>query len=278
MQTGLPPVRLNAEKAVLLHRSGAASQMTRCAARFTCGIILSFLALGCATSPVPVAVTPEEQIRQDHGMGSHLARDFEPKLVIQKDIEVAVYLRKLADRLASTRPVLKDAPLGVFVIQDRDHKWKNFGIPGNRLYLSSRLLKHVETETELAAAVALEFAHILKRHVISRIGKAAPETRGAFRTIEYFGPAGIFNFSEAELLEATTEAVAILYDAGFDPRGLTELLRRHHENPGNSPWQEKTLNRLLENARQAIAMRAPLRNPVVKSKEFLTIRKRMQRL
>jgi hypothetical protein len=69
-----------------------------------------------------------------------------------------------------------------------------------------------------------------------------------------------------------------MYRAGFDPRGLISFWNRYAENPAHSPLDPGLLQQLIERSRTAIAQRAPLRNPIVRSKEFLALKKRIERL
>ena len=262
--------------------------------------LLMFLCIsglaGCATVPPPAVIPWEEQVRRDNAMGVSLAPDFERRIAIKGDIEVNVYLRNLAARIASSSNGIKDSPVGVFLVTDRTEKWRDYGLPGNRVYLSTGLVKQLEFENELAAAIAFEFAHILKRHAISKL----PPSDGASMTglppvesqasspgtdgvtlgnhVEYFGPVGIFSFSQEDYLSSCELAVDLLYKSGFDPRGLVSLFVRFQQSPGRSPLDPALLVKLLEKTRQTIALYAPLRNPIVRSEAFLTIRKRIRKL
>lgn len=254
----------------------------------------AILMTSCATPPPPRVVTLEEQIRQDHQLGTQLSEAFEGQFKIKKDIDVSVFLRRVAERLAHAEPKLKESPVGVFVVQDRDSKWRNYGLPGNRVYLSAGFLKSVEYENELAAAMALELAHLLSRHALNRLEKAPgvvqlesgsliegilPAQPDRFSaSIDYFSPKGIFSFEEGEYLASAEIAVGLLYRAGYDPRGMVSLWNRYLQSPAISPVEKSTLSALLENTRQWIATSAPLRNPVVRSQEFVAIQKRIQKL
>jgi predicted Zn-dependent protease len=236
---------------------------------------------GCATTPAPVVLTPEEQVRQDVNTGLSLAQEFESRIPLKQDIEVSVYLRKLAQALADASPELSHAPLGVLLI-DRGvgARWQSYALPGNRVYLPVSLLRQLQFENEIAAAIALELGHLLGRDALRRLAqlREAPETTSTVSLNQTFGENGIFAFSEEERSRAAERAVDILYRAGFDPRGLVGLLARYQERPELSPVDEGTLERLQEKTRQAIATRAPLRNPVVRSPAFIRIQKRIEKL
>lgn len=258
------------------------------------GVAALALLQGCASGPPPKRVSVEEQIRQDVAVGSQMAETFETKLRIKKDPEVSVYLRGLGQKLTGQVPELKAAPLGVLVVEDRGGKWFDYSLPGNRVYLSVGWLKGTEFENEVAAAIAVELAHIVKRHAVIRLTHdpeiarlegsviesvmpvAAPDSGRV--NVDFFGPKGIFAFTQENRLDATEMAVDILYKAGFDPRGLIAFWSNHLAHPESSPFDSDLIQRLIERARAEIAERSPLRNPIVRSKEFLAVKKRIGRL
>src|SRR5206468_4279479 len=111
---------------------------------------------------------------------------------------------------------LADAPTDVLLVEDRGQRWKNYGLPTSRLYLSASLIRSIDYENELAAVLAFELGHLTKRHALKRLSDKPQQQPG----VEYFGPNGIFAFNEEQQLEAAAEAVNIMYRAGYDPRGL----------------------------------------------------------
>jgi hypothetical protein len=242
-------------------------------------------------------LTPAERHRRDLVISAGLARQLESKLLFKTDKELLVYLRDLAKQLADPIEDLKESSVGVMVIEDRGSRWRDFGIQGNRIYLSSGLLKHVQYENELAAAIALEFAHILKRHVPHRLGEGRSSSGessptdfpsieglvpsssdGAAKEIDFFSPTGIYAFSDDLLLESIDKTVEILYKAGFDPRGLVSLWALYGAEANHSPYERLLLKKLTDKTRAVIAQFSPLRNPIVRSQEFVNIQRRIKKL
>ncbi len=256
--------------------------------------IFSFFA-SCATPPQPKEVSLEERIREDNRIGDEIAPDFESRLNIKRDVEVSVYLRKVAERLAAASPELAAAPLGIFLLPDHDRVWKDYGLPGIRIYLSVEVLKGISFENELAAVIAYELAHIANRLVLTRIqkegdlrgdGKTSGPVegvpalvRGRLRSnVDYFGESGIFSFTDEDRLKSAETAVSIMYKAGYDPRGMVALWERFKTFGEHSPYDAEMLDKLTEKSREAIAYFAPLRNPVVRSDAFLSMKRRIERL
>lgn len=254
-------------------------------------VMLAIHAGGCATSPEKRQLSVEEQVRVDSDLGRILARKFESQVKLRSDIEVAVYLRDLATTLASKSASLKDSPIGILVIEDPEGKWRDYSVPGLRVYLSVGGIKSTEFENELAAAIALQLGHVQERHLAERVDRlfppgsrkdatgkeAGPEGMDSWNP-DFFTSNGLFDYSIDERLKAVDVAVEILYQAGFDPRGVVSLWTKHLSNPDRSPYSTKDLTRLLERSHRAIASFSPLRNPVVRSKRYVDIMPRIRRL
>ena len=226
-------------------------------------------ASGCGTVPKPKPLTAEEQIHIDSKVGLTLAKDFDAECSFKHDGKVENYLNKVARRLADAVPELKTTPIAVVILSDRNKRWQNYALPGNRIYLSVGLLRGMEFENEIAAAIAFQLGHILKRHAVlhyEKDFKSLPNLRG------------IFDFNEMEDVAASQSGVNVLYRAGYDPRGLVSLWEQYQNNLQHSPYKADTLSTLTEKTRQAIALNTPLRNPIVRSQAFLTVKKRIQKL
>jgi predicted Zn-dependent protease len=275
------------------------NRQLRTAARVLLGAcVMTVISAGCATSPAVDSgpgVDPRPQ--PDQVVSANLARQLESRLEFKQDKELSIYLHDVAAKLADGNNDLRLSSVGVLVVADQGRVWQDFGIPGNRVYLSAGLLKHVEYENELAAAIAFELSHILKRHAVIRIQNgrgsllaSAPEyfpsieglvptsSDGAGKEIDFFSPTGVFAYPDEYNLEAVDGAVDLLYRAGFDPRGLVSLWELYGAQPAHSPYEEDLLRKLTERTRTNIARHSPLRNPIVRSAAFLLIRERIDKL
>jgi len=245
----------------------------------------------CATVVPPKPLTLEERIHRDNTQGTQIAASFESQLSLKTDIEVSVFFRKIAEKLISGQPELRVAPVGVLLIGDQGGKWRCFSLPGNRVYLSVGLLRGLSYENEIAAAIAFELGHIVKRDALSHWEnkiqtqvQAQQVQKGDEREpvdpakVDYTGVGGLFAFTEDEYIGAAQVAVDLLYKAGYDSRGLISLWTRYKKNLTYSPFEKNTLAKLIDSTRQAIALQSPLRNPVVRSEAFLAVRNRIQNL
>ncbi|MGZ6332136.1 MAG: hypothetical protein ACXWP5_05920 [Bdellovibrionota bacterium] len=249
------------------------------AGRFS--VLCAALLLGsCASTPSQNPTSAIEQRNQDIAAGAALASQLETHLRFKQDRAVDSFLRHLASALLSGAPALSGGEEPALrLIHDLDSRWRNLGLPGNRIYLSVGLVKRLEFENELAAAVALQFGHLARRDPESRIEQLkadAPDTPP--EKLRYFGEQGIFSYTDEMEAVAASDAVGILYRSGYDPRGVISLLEIYRTNPAKSPYGGAALEKMIESARATIAQNAPLRNPVIRSQAFLEIHKRIQRL
>jgi predicted Zn-dependent protease len=120
------------------------------------------------------------------------------------------------------------------VIVVRSSKVNAFARPGGFIVVNSRLLKEVESESELAGVLAHEMAHISKRHVMKKLMKELglaflfSAASGSKSATEQLGAIAKTLSSTAYDREFETEAdeAAIIYmeNAGFSPHGLAEFL------------------------------------------------------
>lgn len=245
--------------------------------------LLIALGMGCAT-PVarPVQLTMQEQLNYDHAASRGWAAEIEGQLEIVHDIEVDVALRQFAGKLVALRPALAAAPIGVLVFKNSDSRLPPvFSIPGNRIYVSRELLKSFTFENELTAALAVECGHLLGRHAIARASPVSSVKEGTLEPavgskVDFFSPAGVFAFPISQHLEATREASRILYEAGYDPRGLVSYLRKLQTQ--RVGLESGALVHMENAARDEISHVPPLRNPVVRTEAFLRVQGRIRKL
>lgn len=261
-----------------------------------CALIAAASLISCATPPPPRQETIKEKVRREKVLGVELASQFENGIRIRKDSELEVYLRKLTLSLSAEMPELADAGAGVILVDDIQGKWRSFALPGNRIYLSVSLLKKFSYENEVAALIALQLGHLQGAHLLDRIyqknsetgakevsatkevSTLAPQPGTLPNKIDFFGPGGAFDFTEEQVFQAITTAVPLLYDHGYDPRGVLSIWKAHAANLKRSPYDEIMVSKAGTRTRNVLAERPPLRNPVVNRESFKRILKRIEKL
>lgn len=232
--------------------------------------LIFLLILGCSTPRVS-EISSQEVQQQEDSLGVALAKRFEGEIELVSDSQVSGYLEEIGNLLLSSAPFSNEGSVHIRIIKDLLERWVNYGFPKNQVYLSRTLLRSIKFENELAAAIALELAHLQKRDLMIRYEKVS-------REISSIQNGELFNFSADARTAALEMAMEMMYQAGFDPRGMVYLLSRYQENPGKSPYDEVLIKQLMENSWRVISLHAPLRNPIVRSDRFLTLYQRMQKL
>ncbi len=92
-----------------------------------------------------------------------------------------------------------------------------YPLPGGKVLVTLGMLKQLKTESELAAVLAHEIAHVLKRHQLQSLAGDTAQTNLGAITVA-LPPALEF--------EADRMAVVVLARAGYDPSAYLSVLRR----------------------------------------------------
>ncbi|MCW7753310.1 M48 family metalloprotease [Desulfobotulus sp. H1] len=187
-------------------------------------------------------ITPEQEYYIGRSVGAVVLSSYNA----WENKEATNYLNLLGQtlaRFASKPEVYKGYS---FLILDSD-EINAFAAPGGFIFITRGMLRLCSNETELAAVLAHEIAHVSEKHGLKAIRKSrlttalttiAVEGAGAFagghlaELTEAFGGSisditgTLMNrgYSRAFEREADQEAVAILRACGYDPSGLPNML------------------------------------------------------
>jgi predicted Zn-dependent protease len=226
---------------------------------------------GCSTPPVPPKKNDLEQVVRQSKLRQKLAHTFEHDFKFIKEPMLERYFRELGDALLKATPELNTFPIQVRVFrQKKSQKWRNYSLPGNRIYLSLDLLRTYEFENEFAAAVALELGHLQGKEILAM--------QEGISENEYFKRLRLFDSTMEDEVAALRNAIGILYRAGYDSRGIVTLYQKMKENSGKVFLDKGWIGELIEESRRWIATASPLRNPIVQSGKFLDVRQRIRGL
>lgn len=244
------------------------------------------LLTGCISAAIRPVEPLEDVSRHERALGEILFPSLKSNLAAVEDLELQVYLRRILESLAIASPKLKDSPIGVHLFRDAEGKLASYSLPGTRVLLSSQILRALHYESELASLLAYELALIEAGTVLERVYASlevptiSPEELRVKLPVspDWFGDSGYFAFLAAQRLVAMKRAVTILYDAGFDPRGTLALMDAWKAAGKKSPWPVSDLDEARNETRAELNTFPPLRNPVVRSEEFVKMLKRIERL
>jgi predicted Zn-dependent protease len=226
-------------------------------------VSISFATTAMAYTPPPTcenAFTEQSESEQ----GAQVAAQVFTQMPVLKDSDpIAVYVRKLGARLVQQAPGY--AWQYNFHVVDSD-QINAFALPGGSIFINLATVQAAETEAQLAGAMAHEISHVVLRHSTCNITKrqrrsiwyglgqiaASATLGGSLGTLAAQGigvTAGLdfLHMGRDAEKQADLLGTDILYDAGYDPRGMPQFFEviqgkygnggsqflSDHPNPGN---------------------------------------------
>lgn len=195
--------------------------------------------------PIRIAATqpslPQEVTLQEKKLGEKAVMEFEQKVKIISDHPMLSQIRQIVARIV---PVT-ERPKMSYTIKIIDEKEPNaFTFPGGFMYVTTGLLKLVESEHELAAILAHEIAHNTRLHAVQMIEKEsrlsipvllailaamfAPSetTMQAAQIVSQVVQVLMLGYSRDMEREADEAALVYLRRAGFNPIGLLTFFEK----------------------------------------------------
>ncbi|GIX21558.1 MAG: putative beta-barrel assembly-enhancing protease [Gammaproteobacteria bacterium] len=183
---------------------------------------------------------------QERELGAAFLRDVYRAGLVLEDAEVSAYIQHLGDELSNAL-ARKPYPFTFFIV--RDDAINAFAVPGGYIGVNSGLILASNNESELAAVLAHEIAHVAQRHIARAIAEAASGSTAALGAIlagmliamaggsnadagaalAYAGAAAQaqaqINYTRSNEIEADRIGLEILHRAGFDPNGMASFFR-----------------------------------------------------
>jgi beta-barrel assembly-enhancing protease len=238
-------------------------------------------------SPCNNRYTPDEQI----AMGNQSKRQISKQMPIMPDASsISQYIQKLGAKLTAYAPGYK-WPYHFHVVNVDEIN--AFALPGGSIFVNLGTIQAAQNEAQLAGVMAHEISHVVLQHSVcnlekeERVGLLAGlgemaagfglgGTRGALaeRGIGMVTNLGFLKMSRTDEKQADLEGTGILYEAGYDPHGMSEFFAiieskygegsaqflSDHPDPGNR----------TEYVDKEIASFAPRASYITTSPEFTT--------
>ncbi|WP_020561004.1 M48 family metallopeptidase [Thiofilum flexile] len=191
-------------------------------------------------SPANTALNPKQEIN----FGRQLFRELRQSQRFIEDPEIVEWINQLGQRLVQHASG-RFSPFYFGVAQD--NSVNAYALPGGVVVINSGLITRVRSESELAAVMAHEVAHITQRHTARQLqaSKATPWITGlgllagaaASKSNSDAAEALIvgtlatnmhqqLSYSRAHETEADRIGLRILAGAGFDPNTLADFLEQ----------------------------------------------------
>lgn len=185
--------------------------------------VISHLA-GWATYLIPEPV----EVRLGQLLIDEMANEFKPC----NDKAALAGLRKITERLGLASGK-KDASPQIYLFRSRDAN--AFSLPGKKIAVLSAFLNEATSENEVAAVMAHEMGHMVKRDSL----EAFIESQGVGIIVGLIGSSGSYsgfaefasfmqsmNYSRQKEFRADDYGAQLLVKAGYSPEGLSSFLSR----------------------------------------------------
>jgi hypothetical protein len=242
---------------------------------FACTQLLIFLA-NCGTPAPKKELTITEQIEVDTRSAEGLSKQFKEQVNFTDQANAERFLKRMVEKLVAKREGFKAEKVEVKIHDDSgnpDLKYL-FAFPGMTLSVPQSFLKKVQFENELAAGLALEVAEVINRTLAMKVEK--DETLGIKPVI--FGQPSVFDLTREERTLSIKLATALLIEANYDIRGVASIFTRYptyyvRESASEKFQKEVAFN--LREARRAKSEYLPQIDPVVRSSEFIQLKKEL---
>lgn len=188
---------------------------------------------------------------------------------ISQDEEVA-FGKENAQKINEALPLVTDAAANAYITtlgrdiaartSRADLEWhfaivnsaevNAFALPGGYIYINRGLIERAETLDQLAGVLGHEIGHVVERHSVEQMQKATGANIGVTLicsvtslcesglsqvAISVAGSAILAKYSRQDEIEADSQAVVNVVNAGIDPRGVPSffetLMRERQRNP-----------------------------------------------
>lgn len=153
--------------------------------------------------------------------------------------------RQLIDRLPAGYP---DYPFEFHLLAD-DRTVNAFALPGGQVFITEALLSRLKTEGQLAGVLGHEIGHVFGRHSAQQMAKgqlmqglitgtavATSDGRGhsAAGVAQMATQFLMLKYGRGDETEADELGLKFMHQAGYDPRGLIEVMRVLEDATGSA--------------------------------------------
>jgi predicted Zn-dependent protease len=191
-------------------------------------------------------------------LSSRMVQAVEENYPLLKHKGVNRYVTALGQSIISRNKDLPPLPYEFRVL--RSNEIFLFSLPGGIVYLSLGLLRFVELEGQLAAAIAHELAHQQLNHYLILWRKKVNANREHSYLLNFktgfpdvfLGRGGALQLTDGAEEEADRLAPVILYRANFDPRVYVAFLQAIRKQQSVSLKSVEVITRLHPNVEKRI--------------------------
>ena len=206
------------------------------------GLLSAALLSACSTSPTgrkQLVLLPDSQLNE---MGVASFAEMKSNTPASSSTQATQHVQCVADRIIAVLPD-EYRKQNWEVVLFNDEQVNAFALPGYKVGIYTGLLTVAENQSQLAAVVGHELAHVIARHGNERVstqlatsqalalgyqlsGEESPEKIAIFQALGIGAQVGIIlPFSRSHESEADLLGLSYMAKAGFDPRESVQLWR-----------------------------------------------------
>jgi hypothetical protein len=185
---------------------------------------------------------------QDVEVGQQASEEVLQQVPMLNDRRVDDYLTNLGQRLAAQAPGF-NFPYAFKTVNDRGIN--AFALPGGHTYINRGVIEAADNESQLAGVMAHEISHVALRHGTNQASKASIAqmplailggllgNNSAAAAVAQLGAGFTVNsillkYSRDAESQADLMGTQILYDAGYDPRGMGQFFGKIEGGSGTA--------------------------------------------
>lgn len=186
--------------------------------------------LAALSAPSPVlTLTEAEEI--EIGRTEH--RKIVAQYGLYRNEELQAYVTRIGERISAQS---SRAGLEFHFTVLNDPMINAFALPGGYIYITRGMLVHMNSESELAAVLGHEIAHVTEKHAqksmtqsqlmkgVSLVAAIATGTTGVYELSDMFGGVLLKGYSRSFELEADRVGAQYMAKAGYDPSAMLKTI------------------------------------------------------
>jgi len=188
--------------------------------------------------------------------GRELYEKILEEMPIYQDEKLVSYVQAVGDKLVAVTDH-SDQPFTFTVIDDETVN--AFALPGAYIFVHRGLIGYLNNEAELASVLAHEIAHVTENHHARRQGAATGSQllagvlgvlTGSYDVAEagaIWGATVVSGFGREMELEADQVGAQYLYDAGYEPEAMIDVIALLKDNERLQKKKDQALGRKTPN-------------------------------